>query len=325
MPKLPLSGKRLLCTVAHPDDETFGAGGALIHAASNGARVDVVCATRGDVGEIAEGSGATPETLPQVREREFHAASRLLGVEQSLVLGYRDSGMPGTPDNKDARAFINQPQSQVVGDIVRVIRKTRPDVVLTMDEGGGYGHPDHVFMTRCTLDAVALAGDADYSPPPPGGRDGDIEAWGDGPGDPWEPSAVYFFVFPRSRFRKWLDRIRDSDPDSPILQMDPDAMGVPDDAITGSLDVSAHVGQLKLAMAEHRSQYSPLQRFPDEMVLEFMSTAFFIRVVPKWTGGPSHTGLFQPGHGVCRPGPTRLSDVAKEKARPAKQEFHPAR
>ena len=139
--------------VAHPDDETFGAGGALVHAVASGAEVVTICATRGEAGEIMERSGATPETLGSIREEEYRAAGCIMGVSESILLDYRDSGMAGTPENEDPRAFIQQPEEQVIADIIDVMERVRPDVVLTMDEGGGYGHPDHILAARCTLAA----------------------------------------------------------------------------------------------------------------------------------------------------------------------------
>jgi LmbE family N-acetylglucosaminyl deacetylase len=88
---------RLLAVFAHPDDETFGVGGTLAKYAAQDTHVTLICATRGEVGEIAPGTGATPETLGQVREGELRCAAQTLGVRNLIFLDYRDSGMAGTP------------------------------------------------------------------------------------------------------------------------------------------------------------------------------------------------------------------------------------
>jgi LmbE family N-acetylglucosaminyl deacetylase len=102
-----MSKKRLLGVFAHPDDETFGPGSVLARYAHEGVDVMVVCTTRGEVGEIAPGSEATPETLGEVREGELRRAAGVLGVKEVISMGYRDSGMPGSGDNRHPQAFIN--------------------------------------------------------------------------------------------------------------------------------------------------------------------------------------------------------------------------
>ena len=106
--------QRLLAIFAHPDDEAFGTGGTLACYAATGAEVTLVCATRGEVGEIADPSYATRETLGQVREGELRCAAETVGVREVIFLGYRDSGMAGTAENRDPRAFVNAPAEEVV-------------------------------------------------------------------------------------------------------------------------------------------------------------------------------------------------------------------
>ena len=119
----------------------------------------MVCATRGEVGEISNPSLATPETLGQVREEELRAACRALGVEDLFILGYRDSGMDGTLDNRHPQALCQADLHEVTGRTVAIIRQLRPQVVLTFDPNGGYGHPDHIFVHRAAREAFAAAGD----------------------------------------------------------------------------------------------------------------------------------------------------------------------
>ena len=119
----------LLAVFAHPDDEAFGTGGTLSQYAVDGTKVYLVCATRGEVGEISDPSYATPETLGQVREGELRCAAETMGVAELIFLDYRDSGMVGTPENVDPRAFINAPAAEVVQLLVSAICRIQPDVV----------------------------------------------------------------------------------------------------------------------------------------------------------------------------------------------------
>ncbi|MBA3739275.1 MAG: PIG-L family deacetylase, partial [Actinobacteria bacterium] len=139
----------LVTVFAHPDDETFSVGGSVAAAVDAGARVIAICATRGEVGEIADPTLATAETLGQVREAELRAACAELGVHDVRFLGYRDSGMDGTPENAHPRAFANAPDDEVVGAISAQLEELRPDVVVTFEPGGVYGHPDHIKVSRC--------------------------------------------------------------------------------------------------------------------------------------------------------------------------------
>ncbi len=99
----------ILACFAHPDDEVFGTGGTFLHYAAQGATIHLVCATRGDVGEVSDPSLATAQTIAQVRTEELRCSARTLGIQEPIHLDYRDSGMAGTPENEDPRAFINAP------------------------------------------------------------------------------------------------------------------------------------------------------------------------------------------------------------------------
>ena len=141
-----LAGLSVLAAFAHPDDEGFGCGGILAMLAARGARATLVCATNGDVGEISDPALATPETLAQVRQEELRRAMAVTGVEDLRFLGYRDSGMPGTADNNHPNSLNQAEPSRVVGQLVFIIREMRPEVVITQDPTGVYGHPDHLAV-----------------------------------------------------------------------------------------------------------------------------------------------------------------------------------
>lgn len=137
---------RLLVVVAHPDDEAFGTGSALAHAAARGARTVVVCATRGELGEPAPGSGLTRADLPAARERELRAACALLGVERVELLGYVDSGVDGDPAPGSLAAAD---PDELRGRITAYLDEVRPDVVLTLDASDG--HRDHTSVRDAVL------------------------------------------------------------------------------------------------------------------------------------------------------------------------------
>jgi N-acetyl-1-D-myo-inositol-2-amino-2-deoxy-alpha-D-glucopyranoside deacetylase len=189
-----MTGKRtILAVLAHPDDESFGMGGTLALYASRGADVYLVCATRGEVGTVdpehLEGFGSTAE----LRESELRCAAEHLGLKQVYFLDYRDSGMPGSEDNRHPDAQVNHPVEEVAVKVLRYIRELEPDVVLTFDPIGGYRHPDHIHIHNATVLAFDHAADPSYHP----------EA-----GAPFRPSALYFHTIPRGLFKTGVQLLR---------------------------------------------------------------------------------------------------------------------
>ncbi|MFC6287665.1 PIG-L family deacetylase [Nocardioides sp. GCM10027113] len=140
---------RLLVVVAHPDDEAFGCGSVIAHATAHGLRSTVVCATRGELGEPAPGSGLTREELPAVRERELRSACALLGAERVELLGYRDSGVSGAPVPGSLAAAD---PTELRDRVATIVDEVRPDVVVTLDAGDG--HRDHAAVRDATLAAL---------------------------------------------------------------------------------------------------------------------------------------------------------------------------
>ena len=131
---------RVLLIVAHPDDETFGCGSLLLHAAAHGADTVVVCATRGEAGEVEPGVEA-PGGVAALREAELRDAADVLGVTDVEVLGFEDSGMDGEPT---PRTLCGAPGEEVTEAVRSAIQRHRPDVVITLD--GGDGHRDHLRL-----------------------------------------------------------------------------------------------------------------------------------------------------------------------------------
>jgi LmbE family N-acetylglucosaminyl deacetylase len=193
----------ILAVLAHPDDETFGLGGTLALYAQKGFDTYYVCATRGEVGsadpEFMEGFKDTAE----MRTSELMRAAKILGLKEVFFLGYRDSGMPGSEDNKHPDAQVAHSIDEVAGRVVKYIRELKPDLVLTFDPIGGYRHPDHIHIQQATTLAFEKANDASFHP----------EA-----GAPFKPLALYYQVFPHG-FLKWAVRIM------PLFGRDPKKFG----------------------------------------------------------------------------------------------------
>ncbi|MFC1845838.1 PIG-L family deacetylase [Chloroflexota bacterium] len=272
------SHRRLLAVFAHPDDETFGSGSTLARCADRGIDITVVCATQGEAGEIAPGSDATPETLGEVRESELRSALKVLGVRSLILLGYRDSGMAGSEDNKKPLAFINVPMAEAVERLVGIIKEWQPQVIATTDPSGGYGHPDHIRVAELTTQAFKVASNSSTR-----SRMGE---------EHWKPQKLYYHVFPRSQMMKWFQYIREHDPDNDMAKVDPNTVGVEDEAITTILDVSNYVDIRLKAVAQHRSQRSPFTTLPRQMTNEVLCRDYWIRAAPPWTGGEPETDLF---------------------------------
>lgn len=166
---------------AHPDDETFGLGGTLAHYALRGVRTVYACATRGEVGSAEPQFMQGHATPGDMRWAELTAAARILRLE-IVHLGYRDSGMPGSPDNAHPQALAAAPLDEVAGRVVAVLRTYRPEVVITFDPIGGYRHPDHIAIHQATVQAFYAAGDPARYPET---------------GPAFAPRKLYFQVFPR--------------------------------------------------------------------------------------------------------------------------------
>ncbi len=275
---------RVLATYGHPDDEGQ-ATGTLAHLIALGAQVTLVCATRGEVGEISHAELATPETLGYVRELELRAAMAQIGLKDVRFLPYRDSGMDGTAENDDPRCLHAQPADVVVGQLVFLMREVRPHVVFTWDPGGGYGHPDHVAVHRHTLAAFERAGNPASFPES---------------GKPWSPRALYWGAFTMKRFAgMYLELERRGLLPEPIA---PErrarfeaAMAEPDPAISVIHDVSAYVEAKRTAAGMHRTQFgenSLFARIPEEFLQAFYGEERFFRARPEWPEGST------PEHGI---------------------------
>ena len=247
----------VLAVFAHPDDEGFGCGGTLAELVTGGHKVTLVCATNGDVGEISDPALATPENLWQVRQGELRTAMNVTGIDDVRFLNYRDSGMAGTEDNNHSSSLFQAPAAKVVEQVAEVIREVRPDVVITHDPTGGYGHPDHVTICRHTVEAVEACNDES------------------GP-------HLYYLCFPRSAFQKMWQAMVEADVRPPFAADDINALGTPDDEVTTVRKVDKFLAVKKESLECHRTQIDssgPFAQISPEIVDEIMSTEYF-QLVP---------------------------------------------
>jgi LmbE family N-acetylglucosaminyl deacetylase len=178
--------KTILAVLAHPDDESFGMGGTLAYYSSQGVDVHLVCATKGEAGDVYPEYMQGYESVADCRVAELNCAAEKLGLKSVNFLNYRDSGMAGSDDNQHPNALVAQPLDLVAAKIVPYIRRLQPQVVLTFDPVGGYHHPDHIAINKATQIAFHAAGDPDKFP-------GDLP--------PHHPDKLYYEIFPRKAIR----------------------------------------------------------------------------------------------------------------------------
>jgi mycothiol S-conjugate amidase len=238
----------LLAIHAHPDDESSKGAGTMARYASEGARVALVCATRGEAGDILNPRMERPgikERIAEIREAELETACDILGVERVYQLGYRDSGMPGTEWNDHPGAFCNADEAEAVGRIVELIRKEKPDVVLGYDESRGYEHPDHVKVHEWGTQAFYAAGNPDMFPDA---------------GEPWLPSKLYYFAtFSKQRMVTLHEAATAEGIDSPYggWLENWDEMGFEDPEITTQVNVHDFIETSHKALLAHATQIDP--------------------------------------------------------------------
>jgi N-acetyl-1-D-myo-inositol-2-amino-2-deoxy-alpha-D-glucopyranoside deacetylase len=241
----------MLLVHAHPDDETINNGATMARYVAEGAGVTLLTCTLGEEGEIlvpelGQLAADQADQLGGYRIWELRAAMAALGVSDIRFLGgagrYRDSGMMGTPANQHPRAFWNADLDEAVAHAVAVVREVRPQVVVTYDENGGYGHPDHIQAHRVAMAAVEKAADPDYRP--------DL-------GEPWTTVKVYWCAMPRSVLQGGIDALKAVGEESffqGVESADDIPFAVPDDEIAAAVDGRAHVAQKDAAMRAHPTQ-----------------------------------------------------------------------
>jgi LmbE family N-acetylglucosaminyl deacetylase len=148
--------KTLVAIFAHPDDESFGIGGTLARYAHQGVQAHYLCGTRGESGTVDARFMAGYADVGELRSAELECASRELGLAGVRYLGYRDSGMPGSPDNRHPNSLFSASVDDVAARIGEHLLRLKPDTVITHDKFGGYGHPDHIKLYHATVRAYEL-------------------------------------------------------------------------------------------------------------------------------------------------------------------------
>ena len=247
-----MSGLRLMAVHAHPDDESSKGAATMARYAADGAQVTLVTCTLGEEGEILVPElehlrADEADQLGGYRIGELAAAMRHLGVTDHRFLGgagrFRDSGMMGTPANEKSRAFWQAASDskrfdETVGYAVEVIREVRPQVVITYDENGDYGHPDHIMAHRVAMAAVERAADPAY-----------------GAGEAWQVAKVYWTAVPKSVLREGMAALAEKGESMfGVADVEDLPFGVEDDVVTTRIDATGFGGAKLDALAAHRTQ-----------------------------------------------------------------------
>ena len=274
----------LLCVHPHPDDEAISCGGVLARAAATGIRPVVVTCTGGEEGENLAGIDLGGRHLADLRREELADALHALGVEHHHWLGYRDSGMVDTPGNEHPDSFHAADLEEAAIRLATIIRAERPQVVVSDDEHGGYGHPDHIKANRVTVRAVELAADPQAEVP----------------GEPWQVAKRYVHTLGRGRLLEGHRAMLEAGLPSPFGEDDldgPEAVpfGVDDALVTTEVEVGPWFDQKQAALRAHRSQIGEDSFFlnvPDDLTESFFGVEQF--VLEEGTLGPEQpeTDLF---------------------------------
>jgi mycothiol S-conjugate amidase len=262
--------RKIMAIFAHPDDENV-IGGTLAYHTDHGDDVMLVCATRGEAGEISDPALATPETIGEVRQKELETACDILGIQHLEFLDRRDSGMDGTEENNDPRALVQANPDEMKGEIVGLIRRYQPDVVITFEPFGWYGHPDHIFTSKWVTEAYRLASDPNAYPDS---------------GSPWQPNRLFYAVIRFSQWRKMIQEAIDAgyiDEGAFNIEIPEDEMLKTEALVTHIIDRRDYFDQKRQAMRAHQTQFgedSFFVKIPDDMIRKTMGNEHFIQVHP---------------------------------------------
>ncbi|MET9797718.1 N-acetyl-1-D-myo-inositol-2-amino-2-deoxy-alpha-D-glucopyranoside deacetylase [Nocardiopsis alba] len=238
--------RRLMMVHAHPDDESIVTGATLAKYAAEGVGVTLVTCTLGEEGEVippelAHLTSDREDRLGEYRIGELDKACGALGVRDHRFLGgpgyYRDSGMMGGPTNRHPKAFWGVDVEEPAALLAEIIREVRPHVLVSYDEHGGYGHPDHIQAHRVTRRACAKAGERTL------------------PGAPWKVERLYAIAQPVSRIEASIARLNEeAGPFTPPSRVSDIARGTPDSIVTTRIDATDHWAAKALAMRAHATQ-----------------------------------------------------------------------
>lgn len=283
--------RTLLAVLAHPDDESFGPGGTLARYAAEGVNVHLICATNGEAGVMSKELMVGYSNPAERRIAELRCAVSRLGLSSVHLLGYRDSGMAGSPDNNHPDCLAQADPHEVAARVTGHVRELRPQVVITFDPMGGYKHPDHIAMHRAAVTAFHAAGDPAAYP----------EQLAQGLAT-HAPQKLYYYTGIPRRMLRWMVRLM------PLLGRDPTAFGRNGDInlveiaaidypITTRIAVADYWAIKNSAVACHRSQGGASRRLfgwlPRWLVRRIASTEGFTRACPEVKPGePIEKDLF---------------------------------
>jgi len=276
--------RRLLLVHAHPDDETIGCGATMAKYVAEGAHVTLVTCTLGEEGEVlvselAHLAAQHEDRLGQHRYDELGQAMVALGVTDWRLLGgagtFRDSGMIGTEPNARPDNFWNTDLLEAARHLVKIIREVRPQVLVTYDDFGGYGHPDHIQAHRVAHYATSLAEAASFAPEL---------------GDAWAISKIYWTAFPVSVMRAGIEMLKAAGDESGFAAQDPDDIpyACPDEYVTTYIDGSIFVERKTAALRAHATQISADEGFfalSNNLGAEVLGTEYY-RLVRGVKAGP---------------------------------------
>ena len=242
---------------AHPDDEAIATGGTMARAATEGHRVVLVCATRGELGEVANGFLNDGESLTDRRVAEVHAAAEILGATRVAFLDYCDSGMEGEPTTTDPSCFAMADLEEAAARLAQILREEDAEVLTVYDERGNYGHPDHIQVHHVGIRAAELAGTPRV-----------YES---------TMNRDYILELMRARADEMADIADAPNPDDMNL-------GMPASVITTTVDVRAFIDRKRAAMAAHASQITDesfFMQMPEEAFIAAFGQEWFIRRGPE--------------------------------------------
>ncbi len=262
---------RLLISYAHPDDESFGLGGLIAKYVAQGVEVYLICATNGDVGTVKPEFMKGYDSVAALRLAELDKASEILGFKEVFKFGYKDSGMMSSETANDPDCLWQQPVETITRRVVEVIREVQPQVVITFNKYGGYGHPDHIAIQRATVEAFFKASDAGY-------ETGQA---------PYQPQKLYYSAIAKRQIQMgiMLMRIRGQDPRHVGRNKDIDIQAIVDHAepVHTLINISAYYTQWEASSNCHASQLGgrTTPRLPKVIRQRVFSKQGFTRIHPK--------------------------------------------
>ena len=230
-----INAMTLLAIFAHPDDEAFGTGGTLARYAAAGMNVKLICATRGEAGKITDPEIDSASDVAELREQELRAACEAMGIGEPIFLGFHDSGRQERTRYDDSKALMNVDEGDLEQALLPHIGEIKPDVMLTFDPHGIYGHIDHIKIHRAATAAFWSAGKVM---------------------DP-APRRLFYSVMAAERMKQ-MQAMRER---SPMSELDPELYGVSDESFAAILDVSKYREQKEAAVRAHRTQVGPSSSF----------------------------------------------------------------